>query len=243
MIFDTHDDHQRDWVRKLSIVGRHDEVTRPAQHQPSGDALTLDGRDRGFRDVTPALRVFQVAPGLPVVVILSHQLSILGAFGTKAAAVCRRVAARHVVAGRKVLTGRGEHDHPHIRVLVRAPPSVVEVLENARCLRVRGLRPVKGDHRHRPVHLVTNEMFCCHCHLLYLKLLITLSWANEATRDPACVYTTPVPNPRPPASRWPRTSTRSHPDTSNGWWNQIEWLITPVCSRTCASPWLSPDTA
>ena len=86
-----------------------------------------------------------------------------------------------------MFTGRGEHDHPHIRVFVRAPPGVVEVLENARRLRVSGLRPVEGDHRHRAIGLVSNEMFCCHCLLLYLKLLITLSWANEATRDPAWV--------------------------------------------------------
>src|SRR6202008_3502292 len=59
MIFDAHDAHQRDRVRELGIVGCDYEVTRPAQHQPRGDALTLHGRDRGFRDGTPALGVFQ----------------------------------------------------------------------------------------------------------------------------------------------------------------------------------------
>ena len=41
--------------------------------------------------------------------------------------------------------------------------------------------------RHPAVGLVSDEMFCCHGFLLYLKLLITLSWANDATSDPAWV--------------------------------------------------------
>src|SRR6202000_3152822 len=72
----------------------------------------------------------------------------------------------HVVPGEEMLTGRGEDDDPNFRVCVRAPPRVVEVFEDAWCLGVRGLRAVQGDHCHRSVGLVPNEMLCCHCLLL-----------------------------------------------------------------------------
>src|SRR5690606_1866204 len=52
---DAADAHLQHRIAELRILARHDQITRPGQHQAAGDALALHLRDRRLRDVAPAL--------------------------------------------------------------------------------------------------------------------------------------------------------------------------------------------
>ncbi|SQD95769.1 hypothetical protein FMEAI12_3310019 [Parafrankia sp. Ea1.12] len=129
------DAHVQDGVGELGVVGGDDEIAGPAEHEPTGDALALDGGDRRLRNVAPGLRIVQVVPGLPVV----------AAVGRPGRTRDVALGAGHVVAGREVLPGRSQDDDPDLGIGVGGLPGFVELAQDLGVLRVGGLRPVKGD--------------------------------------------------------------------------------------------------
>ena len=83
-----------------------------------------------------------------------------------------------------MLTGGLQDDDPDIGVFVGAPPGVVEILEDARCLGVGGLGAVQGDDRDPVVDVVADEVLSCHGCIPFGGVLTTLSCAKDATCDP-----------------------------------------------------------
>ena len=148
VVLDAADAHEHDRVGELRIVGGDDQVARPAQQQPAGDAPTLDGGDRRLGHVAPAQGVLEVAPGLVLDDDVEGDL------------VGHRPSAPEVMAGREVFSVGAQHDHRDVVVLGGARPGSVEFVEQLGVLRVGGLRPIQRDGRDAIGDLIVDVHGC-----------------------------------------------------------------------------------
>ena len=134
------------------VVGRDDQVTRPAQHETGGDAFALHGGNRGFDQIAPPPGVVQIAALLPIEVGLDGEGSI-DPLRTQ-----RGIATPlHVVPGREVFPLAAQDHDSDLRVAVRQAPRIIELLEHLWILCIGGLRAIDGDHGDAAVDFVTNE--------------------------------------------------------------------------------------
>ena len=53
-VLDPGDTHLQDRIGEECVVGGDDEIARPGEHQPAGDARPLDHRDRRLGELSPA---------------------------------------------------------------------------------------------------------------------------------------------------------------------------------------------
>ena len=130
-------------VGELRVLARNDDVAGRGDHHAAHDAVALDLRDGGHRQVAPAHRVLEEALGeAPVLVAESLDRILL--------LVLHLLRAAEIVPGREMLAGAGQDDDPHVVVVDRRREGMVEFLEQDTALRVQHLGPVGRDLEHRP---------------------------------------------------------------------------------------------
>ena len=157
--FDAADAHRHNGIAELGVMARDDQVAGPGQHQPAGNALAVDFRDRRFCQIAPAPCDLQVD------LLLARETAVGIGFG-EAAPISdwREIDARLVLAGRpQIVTGRemraiaGEDDDLDRIVLHRLVEGGVEVVGHLQVLGVARLRAVHHDPRNRRVGPLDND--------------------------------------------------------------------------------------
>ena len=149
--------HLHHRVGEERVVGRHDQVAHPGEHQPAGDAGALHHRDGRLGDLPPAPAHAQVdlhLPGVPGVrapfahvVPPQHGLAVEGFV---------RVPLRgaDVMPGAEVLARPGQDQHRDLVVVHRPGERRVQRVGHRGVLRVGVLRPVQRDQGDPPALLV-----------------------------------------------------------------------------------------
>ncbi len=130
-------------VGELCIVAGNDEVAGRRDHHAAHDAVALDLGDGGLGQVAPAHGVLEEALPQPAILALEAGLE------RRLLLVLHLLRAAEVVAGREMLAGAGQDDHPHRLVVDRAQEGVVELFQQDAALRVQNLGPVGRDLQHR----------------------------------------------------------------------------------------------
>ena len=156
-VLHARDPHLHHRVGEERVVGRHDQVAHPGEHQPAGDAGTVHHGDGRLGYLPPAPAHAQVdlhlagVPGVRAlfahVVPPQHGLAVEGLI---------RVPLRgaDVVPGAEVLARPGQHQHRDLVVVHRPGERRVQGVGHRRVLRVGVLRPVQGDQRDPSAPLV-----------------------------------------------------------------------------------------
>ena len=156
VVLDAADAHVDDRVGEAGVVGRDDQVARPAQQQPAGDARALDGGDRRLGHVAPAQRVLKEPAGLDGVD--PGQGPLRGLARAWLTVAIRLADGLDVVAGGEVLPVGLQDDHPHVVVAGGALPGRVELVEQLQRLGVSRLRAVQRDRGDPVAGFVADEL-------------------------------------------------------------------------------------
>ena len=139
--------HRHRVVEELGVLGGHDQVARPDQHQAAGDHLALHQRHGRLGDVAPALaeakvdlllaRVLRLRAGLAEARPRADRLVL--------AHVAVAVDLAQVVARGEVRAVGRQHDHLDRVVLRGAVEGVVQRVEERGVLRVPRVGAVEDD--------------------------------------------------------------------------------------------------
>src|ERR1700730_14265979 len=196
--------HAQHRVGELRVVGGDDEVAHAREHEAGRGTSTLHGRDRRLAEVADPDAAVEVHD------LLVSELAFRGV-AHRGPRVVAREDLLEVVTGREVLAFGGEHHHPHVVVVVGEVERRIELVEQARVLRVRGLGPVQRDRADRSLDVVPDRLEVVSHALLTGQPTshLTCSSARNVLTAARGAGRAPAHRPRCVGSRWcpPRSLT------------------------------------
>jgi hypothetical protein len=160
-VLDARNPHAHHRVCEEGVVGRHDQVAHPRQHQAARDAGALHHRDHRLGQLAPspthpeidlhltsealiATGAVHMVPPHDRAIVVVHVVIPLG--GTD------------VMPGTEVLPRAGEHDDVNVVVLDRPGERRVERVGHRGVLCVAVLRAVHGHHGHPVSHAIGHHV-------------------------------------------------------------------------------------